>query len=148
MVTMVIISLTTRTLCFLWRKVWEKKPTQIRTHARYSKIRTFFPRLSLGEEQFFLYLQFSRSVIWQNRVGVRGQTNIRFVEISCFWTFSIVLSLSIYVCMYVQGMGHKIQPLHRDLQWPIVLLSLSKNIVLFIFQNTTFRRLDSVSVFR
>jgi hypothetical protein len=29
-----------------------------------------------------------------------------------------------------------------------IVLSLSKNTVLFIFQNKTFRRLDSVSVFR
>jgi hypothetical protein len=28
---------------------------------------------------------------------------------------------SIYVCMYVEGVSHKIQPLHRDLQWSIVL---------------------------
>jgi hypothetical protein len=39
------------------------------------------------------------------------------IQILCFWTLSIVFSLS-------------------------------KNAVLFIFQNTTFRRLDSVSVFR
>jgi hypothetical protein len=41
----------------------------------------------------------------------------RLVQILCFWTLSIALSLS-------------------------------KNTVLFIFQNITFRRLDSVSVFR
>jgi hypothetical protein len=26
-----------------------------------------------------------------------------------------------YVCMYVWGVGHNTRPLHRDLQWSIVL---------------------------
>jgi hypothetical protein len=28
---------------------------------------------------------------------------------------------ALYVCMYLKGVGHKIQPLHRDLQSSIVL---------------------------
>jgi hypothetical protein len=48
--------------------------------------------------------------------NVFARSNTVIVQVLCFWTLSIILSLS-------------------------------KN-VMFIFQNTTFRRLDSVSVFR
>jgi hypothetical protein len=27
-----------------------------------------------------------------------------------------------YVCMHMYGVGHKIRPLHRDLQWCVALL--------------------------
>jgi hypothetical protein len=47
----------------------------------------------------------------QNDIGAEFYPNL----------FSFILHACMYVCMYVEGVGHKIQPLHRELQWSIVL---------------------------
>jgi hypothetical protein len=42
----------------------------------------------------------------------------------------VMRSYDLYVCMYVWGVGQKIQPLHRDLQWSIVLPLLIKPLLI------------------
>jgi hypothetical protein len=44
--------------------------------------------------------------------------------------FNIFQNMYVLYVMYVQGVGHKIQPLHRDLQWFIILPLLIKPLLI------------------